>query len=90
MGSRVMNCPNEYSHDNKLIWAFLEDDVDPDRITALNIRVNGYQLFFSFRSDTTELLNAKHDMIAHFDHILDFTLDEDTINRKIKTILTFM
>jgi hypothetical protein len=88
--AKIMDCPKEQSHINKIMWAYLEDPKNPDRITVLNIRVDKYQLHFNFRNSATSLLDKDHKTIVFFNYILDFTLDEETINRKIKTILTFM
>ena len=90
----ALDCPQEHTHYKNLIWAYFDDKSKPNHITAFNIRVGRYQFLWNFDSNKFALLdidsdNGGRDTIFTSNELIDFPLDQETIERKIKTILVF-
>jgi hypothetical protein len=97
---KVLACPKKDLHPLKQIWAYYyESDKDfttisPHKITSLNIVYNNYQFHFFYEINLTRLLHiideekSEKIEIIQFPYMLDFILTEETIDNKIKTILT--
>ena len=87
---RAIFCSREKDHPNNMLWAYFDDHDRPDTITAINLMCGNYQFFWCIPSQNTTLLWVKSGItILKFDYLLDFSLDPETINRKIQTLITF-
>ena len=101
---KCLDCPNVKHHSLKNIWAFYFDSdrdfnsISLNRISSLNIKLNDYQLHFSFKDNLTflyKLINYdveddySTEIVVQFPYILNLELTEIAIDNKIKSILTF-
>jgi len=91
----ILDCPNEKSHPASSMWAWYSST--QNEITALNIRCSPYQIHLSFRENRFVLLGLEINSLTNDNEVFScsldgilFSLDEDSIRNKIKTILTFL
>jgi len=78
--------------DKNWMWIFYDDVSNKDTPTAINIRVENFQLHWSIKRNYTWLIDVSKSMkeIVNIPYLLDFPLDVETIKNKIQTLLTFM
>ena len=90
--SYILDCPKQQDHAANTLWYWFDDASNKNKITAINVRVNGYQLAFSLILNTTAICKSDtgQKMLKTFPYLLDFELTKENINHKIKTLLTFI
>jgi len=92
-----IECPRESEHpDAGKMWAWLEPNLQGESvIVAINIQYKGYQLHFNLKHQKTQLWHLSQvrirdrEYIANLPYLMDFPLDIITIDKKLKTFLTF-
>jgi hypothetical protein len=96
--SVLLDCPEETSHqDIGRIWAWFDPIRGAGYVKAINLVYKNYQLHFDLTEQKTQLWSARNkdprqtrDLIMDVPYLMDFPLDLETIDKKIKTMLTFM
>jgi len=79
-----LECVNESSHYPNKIWYWISEG----KIIALNILIGEYQLCLDIKREETLLLK-KGTYLVELNHLMDFSLDVETVKNKIQTLLTF-
>jgi len=97
----LLDCPNQEQHASTFLWAWYDNVKEPNQVTAVNVRVGRYQLWWGLHAkyksntgkfaliDTRSQDADRHEIFTSSD-LPDFPLDKEVIENKIKTILTFL
>ena len=90
-----IECWNERNHSDiqKRCWGRAEYVKPKYRHLSFNIRINEYQLHWSFINPSTTLIcysTGQNKTIITLPYLIDFEITEANFNRKIQTLLTFI
>jgi hypothetical protein len=75
------------------IWGRAQYIKSNHHMTYFNVRINPYQLYWSFQFNTTTLISyvsGQNETVITLPYILDFELNKDNFNNKVKTILMML